>query len=252
MRASMVLVVALGLGVLPPSQASAIAPAEQGKDKQPAKAGVFKTAIAGEAVPYEGFQFRDRVNAVMLKRLDPAEGFESIAPVLAFCDAKMADTFKLHFSIQNDAEGKELAGTHSGKEIEWLDWACPGAYKAAAYLAIEQQDIAKALAFLDQAEAVAPLLAEPVIERGYVETRTGNPAAGVASYRRALALIEGHPGSSDMKAVALRGLGFSLIETGDLPGARKAYEQSLVVEPGNKLASDELDYLSGLEAAAAK
>ena len=224
---------------------------DEGPAKKSSPTRVVTTTISSMASAYEGSQFRDRVNAVMEKHLGPAEGFESIAPVIAFCEGKLADDSKQHFSVQNDDEARELLSLYPGKPIELLDWACPGAYKAGAFLAIEEKDFPKAFAFLDKAEAIAPQLAEPLVERGYLQTRTGNPAAGIASYRRALALIETHPGSADMKATALRGLGFSLIEAGDLPAARVAYEQSLVVEPGNKLALSELDYLSKLEGSSA-
>ena len=50
-----------------------------------------------------------------------------------------------------------------------------------------------------------------------------------------------------MVGVALRGIGYSMIEFGDFAGARAAYERSLEVEPGNQIALKELEYIAGKE-----
>jgi Flp pilus assembly protein TadD len=65
-----------------------------------------------------------------------------------------------------------------------------------------------------------------------------------------LALAESFEAGEQMKAMALRGIGYSLVELGDLAGARQAYEQSLEAEPGNETARNELDYIAQREAKA--
>jgi len=63
-----------------------------------------------------------------------------------------------------------------------------------------------------------------------------------------LALAEADAGRyADMVGVALRGIGYSMIELGDFAGARAAYERSLEVEPGNQIALKELEYIAGKE-----
>jgi Flp pilus assembly protein TadD len=49
-----------------------------------------------------------------------------------------------------------------------------------------------------------------------------------------------------LQATALRGIGVSLIELGELDRAETALRESLEVEPGNALAQNELLYISNL------
>jgi tetratricopeptide (TPR) repeat protein len=49
-----------------------------------------------------------------------------------------------------------------------------------------------------------------------------------------------------MRGVAHRGRGFALVELGRLDEAEAAYKASLKVDPGNKIALGELDYIVGL------
>ena len=50
-----------------------------------------------------------------------------------------------------------------------------------------------------------------------------------------------------MRPTALRGIGYSLIELGELEAARQAFEKSLKMEPNNRLALDELEYIRKLQ-----
>jgi len=45
------------------------------------------------------------------------------------------------------------------------------------------------------------------------------------------------------KAIAWRGLGYTYVELGELEKAQQAYEESLRLEPGNSIATDELEYI---------
>jgi tetratricopeptide (TPR) repeat protein len=65
----------------------------------------------------------------------------------------------------------------------------------------------------------------------------------LASYDNVLRLpqVDNH-----MRGVAHRGRGFALVEMGRLDDAEAAYKASLKVDPGNKIALGELDYIAGL------
>ena len=52
-----------------------------------------------------------------------------------------------------------------------------------------------------------------------------------------------HEANKRAIALALRGIGYSQVELGDLDGAEQSYKESLEVEPGNTLAQRELDYI---------
>ena len=46
--------------------------------------------------------------------------------------------------------------------------------------------------------------------------------------------------------MALRGMGYTLIDTGNLDKAEKVLKESLVIDPGNKVAESELEYIRKL------
>ncbi|MEF9977498.1 MAG: hypothetical protein RR834_03235, partial [Thermomonas sp.] len=62
-------------------------------------------------------------------------------------------------------------------------------------------------------------------------------------YRSALTLSRKHEANKRAIALALRGIGYSHVELGDLDAAEQAYLESLEVEPGNALAQRELEYI---------
>lgn len=68
------------------------------------------------------------------------------------------------------------------------------------------------------------------------------------SYRTALEFVSFSPENQrdNHHARALRGEGFALIELNQLDEAEKSFQASLKVEPDNKLALSELDYIKKL------
>jgi tetratricopeptide (TPR) repeat protein len=150
----------------------------------------------------------------------------------------------VHVSVDNDDEASAFLAERGlqAKDVVLVDVACPAAYKLVAFHAFELKAPDRALVFLDKAIAIAPYFAEAYSERGFVLNQVHRAQEGADSYRKALAILELHPDTAD-KPVALRGLGYSLVELGDLAGARKAYEQSLELDPGNSTALSEIDYI---------
>lgn len=71
-------------------------------------------------------------------------------------------------------------------------------------------------------------------------------------YEEALSVYDelvNHPGlDKPLLALIHRGRGFALIELGRLPEAETAYQKSLEIEPGNKIAQHELEYIEKLKA----
>lgn len=203
------------------------------------------TRYQGTAVPYLGSEHRETLNAIIVDKPSVDEGMRRLQPVLAWCAARFADPSAVHVSLRNDAERSAYAAEHpDAGAFVVVDIACPSGYKLAAFYAVERGDLDGALAFLDKATAAGPYFSEAWSERGFILNGKHDARGAVDAYSRAVALSERFPDNGD-RAVALRGLGYSLVETGDLEAARKAYEDSLLIDPGNKIAKDELEFIDG-------
>ena len=91
-----------------------------------------------------------------------------------------------------------------------------------------------------------PLIAT---EHALALARLGKLAEALAAYDDALSLAA----AEDMdKARMQRGRGYVLTEMGKLDEAQAAYEESLKLEPGNKIALNELEYIKQLRAGGEK
>lgn len=215
----------------------------------PALAQVETVRTAIRRTPTEqqilGAQFRkqsDRATEAALQhRL--ADATALLQPIIAFCD-RLQEPGRALVSVADASEYEAyVASQGRGEPIDWVDMACPGAYKSRAFIDIDNKAFDSALAFLDKAITLAPFWAEPLTERGYLLNQLGRSPEALATYRQAIGLVERFPSNKYANALALRGLGYTQVELGDLAAAEEAYRKSLEVEPGNALAERELDYI---------
>jgi Flp pilus assembly protein TadD len=65
-------------------------------------------------------------------------------------------------------------------------------------------------------------------------------------YQGAETLAVKYPSQRPYQAIALRGMGFSLIELNRLDEAERAFKQSLDIDPTNAVALNELAYIKDL------
>ncbi len=179
------------------------------------------------------------------KKFDEADGK---AATLRKDYEKTFDSSLKQFSFQSQAEFDEFNTAGAGK-FEWIDWGYKQCLQAMAYLAAQRRDFPASLAILKTLENTAPVSAAVTLEAGYVLNQVGRPTDGLATYRRGLALAEKYPSQRVFRAPALRGIGFSLIELKRLDEAEDAFQKSLKVEPGNKIALHELEYIRDVRAA---
>ena len=129
-----------------------------------------------------------------------------------------------------------------------LDWCYGGLLHSKAFIKAEQRDFPAALSALDVEARAAPTAASPYVERGYILNQMGRPAEGKRAYEQALEIAEMYAPSAPEVPVALRGIGYSLIDLGDLDAAEVAFNKSLLLEPGNPVAQRELAYIRQLRA----
>ncbi len=215
--------------------------------------GVVEVKSQYLAEAFEGFENRAEVEKAISKigNGDSASAWEILRPVMKFCDALASDTTTVYASVLNSREAAILKQSHKGERpLVFVDIACPSAYKTAAFLYVDQRESEKAFEALQKAQDLAPLWADAHAERGYLLRVLKDFKNALSEYRIALDLSERFEGSAPAKAVALRGIGFTLTEMGDLSGARDAYERSLLVDPTNQTAKHELEYIDSLSGGA--
>jgi tetratricopeptide (TPR) repeat protein len=135
----------------------------------------------------------------------------------------------------------------NGSDFQRIDSAYKEALQIKAYIYSDLKKYEKAIENLKKVQAIAPTSAMAFIEHGYVHIANRSNILAASTYLSAKHLANKYPeGQSKSKAAALRGLGFVLIESGELDKAKMHYEESLEIDPGNKTAINELKYISSV------
>ncbi|MCE9577060.1 MAG: tetratricopeptide repeat protein [Deltaproteobacteria bacterium] len=152
---------------------------------------------------------------------------------IAFAAWRMADVIALAVRASSEAGVEEIA---------WIGPSYSHAYGLLAYMAVEEQDLARAASLLDAGIALEPY-PDLLSERGTVAIQQRDPAAAIALFERAIAATGA---DAAQQARAWRGKGEALIALEKLDDAERAFARSLELEPGNALAKNELEYIRGV------
>jgi len=218
--------------------------------EQPAKIEEVETAVEQRSHSLTAAQVKEMNEiATAIQNNDHAGAFAKLKPILANCEGrdKGSDKRSLYFDTAEEFL-EYAAGPGNKSSFRWVIDYCPRAYNHAAFLYVSDGDKDNALKYLDLAIASAPYWAEPHNERGYLLGKLKDFKSAIVSYQRAIELADAHKNSAYVKPLSLRGLGFILTEMGELERAKQAYRDSLVLDPENKLAKNELEYIRQLEA----
>ncbi|MBN6149526.1 tetratricopeptide repeat protein [Xanthomonas sp. AmX2] len=205
--------------------------------------------LAGAAAKRPGHEYRKEL-VELLVRLDKGQGDDArlLDRVTSYCRAHQRPGLRA-VSVADTREYEDYLAAHAdGQPTEWIDVSCVTALQMRGYAAAAKQQWPQALDWLEQAIALGPYFAPAYTERGYVLAKLGRTDEAIASYRHALQLSETYPLARAVQPLALRGIGSMLIDQQDLAGARASFQRSLQLEPGNRTALHELDYIARLEA----
>ncbi len=218
--------------------------------EEPANIEVVETSLEQKTHSMSEADVREMNEiAVSIKNQDHAGAFAKLEPILARCQKRDEGSNKKSLYFDTMEEFLMYSTSAENKSsIRWIADACPRAYNHAAFLYVAAGDKDNAFKYLDLAIASAPYWAEPHNERGYLLGKLKDYKSAIASYEKAIELANTHKNSANVKPLSLRGLGFILTEMGELKRAKQAYLGSLVLDPGNKLAENELEYIRQLEA----
>jgi tetratricopeptide (TPR) repeat protein len=135
-------------------------------------------------------------------------------------------------------------GHKANKIIIWKGPSYSKAYFKLAYIAVERNNFEDALRYLDKAIVLEPDHPGLLCEKAYVLSQLKRYQEAHDLFIRA---VDIRPWVSDIqRARALRGAGTALIDLGKLDEAEAMFKKSLEIEPRNKNALNELDYIRGL------
>jgi tetratricopeptide (TPR) repeat protein len=219
-----------------------------------AKPANFKTVDTFRPWPYVepglGSECRARLPAavddVQARRLEEAD--QELSTVRSCFRALMTDSESIYISVASAAELDRYRTEHPGdRKVVWIDWGYREALQLKAFMLASQTEFDAALELLRFQAKTAPYAAAPYIERGYIlNAGLRRPREALESYRRALTLARQFESSKVEEPLALRGIGFSLIELGNLDEAESAFRESLEIDPGSEVALNELRYIEHL------
>ncbi|WP_324172714.1 tetratricopeptide repeat protein [Sulfurimonas sp.] len=135
------------------------------------------------------------------------------------------------------------------KKIIWLDESYSRAYYFKAYIHVDKKELEIAKKLLLIANKLAPFAANIFTELAFISSREGNKPNAFMYYKKALELSNQFDSQKVWKAMALRGIGSTLIDLKDLNKAEEYFNESLKIDPHNKIALNELAYIDDLRKA---
>ena len=115
------------------------------------------------------------------------------------------------------------------------------------FIAAERGDFQEALRRSDKEMNYRPCVADAYTERGAILNNLHRPEEAMKAYRRARQLAERFASNAAYRAPALRGIGFTQDELGNLQAARAAIEVSFELAPENELGLKELRHIKHLQ-----
>ncbi len=211
----------------------------------------FRTHITGgdETISVEkglGYEYRSDVQKVgeLISNKKFDEALKILNSVTKGMESKYIQKNSVFISVKTRKEFDEYMKVAEYKKAIWLDFSYRNAYYYKAFIAIELKQFDEAIRVLKKLTFISPNDSHIYTELGGIYNQTGRADEGLIEYIDAYRIAKKY--GQDL-GVALRGIGFSYIELGDMAKAKEAYQMSLTVEPNNKIATDELIYIESLE-----
>lgn len=213
----------------------------------PASTETVSTQMQWRGDSGKGSAFRERANR--LAELAARREFDAAASEAAALrrdfEAIFDPALKQRCFLQRaDMEAWQQRSHEEG--FEWIDWGYFQAVQIQMYLAAERRDFPAALSYVRQLSVLAPVSALTLNEMAYVQGQMHQPREALANYRKAIDMARQYESQRPVLPAAMRGAGFALIELNRLEEARQVFEESLRIDPGNKVALNELAYIDGL------
>lgn len=188
--------------------------------------------------------------AAALVQQQPAQALALLEPVIAGFDPQITEAeasgmaFCATSAMESLLYSSIAAGAKKSGKVFSADLCTALFLKGFALAELDRK--AEALTTLEALTRLAPMHAHYWVELGAAYRAAGQLDAAHKAYQQAIdnfQWVEDHTSATLMRAAARRGIGYVLIEKGDLDGAEAAYRASLKDDPDSAIAKSELDYI---------
>ncbi|WP_309384521.1 tetratricopeptide repeat protein [Cerasicoccus frondis] len=197
------------------------------------------------------FDVQKAEQMIIKKQADTAM-VEILAPAIAQLDALEKEDGRQFYCSRSGAETLLylMTAVTEGKDAVVVDQQFAMALYFAAYVDIEDRDLTAAQQKLERALELSPQNSNFLSELGYVLQVQQKWPEAFNYYERAIEAAGISPESSRTNELgrAMRGKGYTLIETGKLDEAVAIYEDCLELNPNDQNAKRELKYIQHLRA----
>lgn len=197
--------------------------------------GVQRQADVERAIGMIRDEKLDAAEALLLDVVEDIRG-QLTDPLVNYASTPTIGDFELYWSVHRYDE----------KPLVRVSGAFAAALHHLAYIEVERGDVSAAMNYIDEHLTYAPTSATALSELGQILNQARMPNQASVAYEEAVSRATYYPGSEVDLGVSLRGLGYSLIELGELAHAKDVFTRSLRVEPNNEIAQWELLYIDQL------
>jgi tetratricopeptide (TPR) repeat protein len=150
------------------------------------------------------------------------------------------------YAFQTEDDYREFAKCHDGP-IQWVDWSYKDCMLMQAFIEVERGNYPNALDILEKLELFAPISADILGEKGFVLLKMKDPLEALNTFDKMLAMSLKYSSQKVNHAWSLRGRGSALIDLGRLDEAEESFGRSLIIEPDNDVALNELKYIESIK-----
>jgi tetratricopeptide (TPR) repeat protein len=192
----------------------------------------------------------DRASGLVARK-QSVQALEMLEPVLTRFDTRIAEAEKKGMVFCGpsliEATLYSLVSASKKKNSVVLGPEVCNALFSKAYALTDLDRKAEALATLQRLIALAPMHGQYFVELGFSYRENGHNDKALEAYQTALdnaEYAEDDAAKKLVRAAARRGIGYMLVEKGDLNGAEKSYKQSLKDDPDSMIAKSELTFIA--------
>ena len=175
-----------------------------------------------------------------------------LTPLTTDCIAEYSNSSQRLFAARSPSEAvlyMVMAATNEKVEKSAvIETPCAEAHYLLGYAQIELGNLDEAEQHLNHALKWSPHHSQYLSELGHLHHARKDWTAALEVFNRAVegALLSPEAVKGDHRARALRGVGYSLIELGNLDEAEKKFQECLEINPQDQMALSEIEYIQTL------